>query len=400
MKKRIKKILRSIRNGILCALFYLFRVFPVRNNKIFFQNFNGKGYGDNPKYIVEELLRRSSGYDLVWAVDPKYSAHFPPTVRTVAYRSPRASYEEATAKIWIDNCRKQPYVRKRKNQYYIQTWHDGCIPLKKMEKDVEAMLDPYYVRHAKHDSTLIDLLLSNSTCYTAFYRSSFWYRGEIMECGSPRDDLFFIKEEKQRVKEKVFDFFSLPKDLKLLLYAPTFRDTFDTDVFDVDYQAVISRMKQETKQNWVFLVRLHPGIAEKARYIAYSGTVINASNYNDVQELLLACDMLISDYSGVIIEFALMKKPVFLYAKDLDSYNRQFYTALSDLPFPIAKDMPSLLKNMTEFDSQGYIDALTMFFARFGIFEDGCASKRVVDRIERICSYEIFPYNGHVRSKR
>ena len=104
-------------------LYYFFGIFPIKKNKIFIQNFNGKGYGDNPKYIVEEILRRDLDFVLVWAVMPKLSKNFPKGIKTVRYKSIRAIYEEATAKIWIDNCRKQLYVRKRKEQYYIQTWH-------------------------------------------------------------------------------------------------------------------------------------------------------------------------------------------------------------------------------------------------------------------------------------
>jgi CDP-glycerol glycerophosphotransferase len=118
---------------ILVFLYYLFRIFPIHKNKIFIQNFNGKGYGDNPKYIVEEILRRRFDYVLVWAVRPKFSHNFPQAVKTVPYKRIRAIYEEVTAKIWIDNCRKQLYVRKRKGQYYIQTWH-GTVNLKKLKK--------------------------------------------------------------------------------------------------------------------------------------------------------------------------------------------------------------------------------------------------------------------------
>jgi CDP-glycerol glycerophosphotransferase len=380
----MKKIRRDIGNFIYHILFYLFSLFPVKNNKIFIQNFNGKGYGDNPKYIVEELLRHGFNFDLVWAANPDFNASFPEGTRTVPYKSLKAVYEEATAKIWIDNCRKQPYVRKRKNQFYIQTWHDGCIPLKKAEKDAENTLDPYYLRHAKRDSKLVDLFLSNSDFYTKLYRSSFWYGGDILECGSPRDDLFFTGPG--QIKEKICVRFSFEKDTKIILYAPTFRDVFDFDCIDIDYQSIINLLRENTGEKWIFFVRLHPNILEKADCINYNDSVINMSNYNDMQELMYASDILISDYSGVMIEFALTKKPVFIYAKDYASYlkERDFYVDFSTLPFPAAADMETLLYNIAHFSESKYSAAVQGFFQRFGIFEDGKASERVADRICKI----------------
>jgi len=147
--------------------YYLFRIFPIQKNKIFIQNFNGKGYGDNPKYIAEEILR--CGYDLklVWAVRRKFKGNIPKKIKTVPYYSIRAIYESVTAKFWIDNCRKQLYAKKRKGQYYIQTWH-GSINFKKVEKDVENKLSSFYVKQAKYDSTIADLFLSDSKFTSQF----------------------------------------------------------------------------------------------------------------------------------------------------------------------------------------------------------------------------------------
>jgi len=209
--------------------YYIFRIFPIQKNKIFFQNYNGKGYGDNSKYIAEELLR--CGYDLilVWAVRRKYKGNIPKKIKTVPYISIRAIYECATAKIWIDNCRKQLFVRKREEQYYIQTWH-GTINFKKVEKDVENKLLSFYVKHAKYDSTIADLFLSDSKFTSQLYRSSFWYNGEILECGTPREDILI--NQNQHLKEKVRKYFNISEKTKIILYAPTFRNNFNACLFD------------------------------------------------------------------------------------------------------------------------------------------------------------------------
>jgi CDP-glycerol glycerophosphotransferase len=363
-------------------LYYLFRVFPIKKNKIFIQNFNGKGYGDNPKYIVEEILRRNLNFVLVWAVVPKLSVNFPQRVKTVPYKSIRAIYEEATAKIWIDNCRKQLYVRKRKEQYYIQTWH-AAVNFKKVEKDVEQNLSAYYVQQAKHDSTLANLALSDNKFSSQLYRSAFWYNGEIFECGSPRDDILIDFKSNQDIMNKVKNYFKIADNIKIILYAPTFRDNSNLGIYNIDYELLLNGLQEQTKEPWVFLIRLHPNISEKSGIISYSESIFNASNYDDMQELMLASDILITDYSDCMYEFALMNKPVFLYANDYKQYEKErgFYFDIFSMPFPCAVNNNDLLQNMLHFDTAHYLNSLAIFFKKVGIVKNGDASKKVVDKI-------------------
>jgi len=366
---------------IMVTLYYVFRIFPIQRNKIFIQNFNGKGYGDNPKYIAEEIIRRKLDYALVWAVRPEHRNNFPHAIKTVPYKSIRAVYEEVTAKIWVDNCRKQLYVRKRKAQYYIHTWH-GTVNFKKIEKDVEQQLSVYYVKQAKHDSTLINLLLSDSKFSSQLYRSVFWYNGEIFECGSPRDDI--LLNQNHTIKDRVRKYFNIADNTKIILYAPTFRDNFSVDVYNINYELILNGLSEQTKNSWVFLIRLHPNISEKSEFFVYNEKILNASNYGDMQELLLTCDMLISDYSDCMYECALMNKPVFLYISDYEQYKkeRDFYFDLFSLPFPYAMNNSELLEKMLHFDSKLYLRSLEEFFQKkVGILRDGAASKKVVDRI-------------------
>jgi len=377
----LKTFFRSIIYFLFGCLYYFFRIFPVQKNKIFIQNFNGKGYGDNLKYIVEEILRRKLDYKIVWAVMPKFSRNFPKTIKTVRYRSIRAVYEEATAKIWIDNCRKQLYVKKRKNQFYIQTWHGGANVLKRIERDVESSLTPYYIAQAKHDSSIINLFLSCEKDKKDFFSFTFWYNGEILECGSPSDDIFFINRD--GIKEKVYSHFSLDKSKKIILYAPTFRNNFNPDVYDLDYNSILNFLSQKTKEQWVFLVRMHPNLSKKSGFLTYNESIINATNYDDTQELMYASEILISDYSGMILDFSMMKKPVFLYAKDYNSFisERNFYIDLFSLPYPVARTNAELITYMSKFNDEEYKKKLDDFFKLIKLTDNGTASEKVVNRI-------------------
>jgi CDP-glycerol glycerophosphotransferase len=353
----------------------------MQKNKIFVLNFNGKGYGDNLKYIVEEILERKIDCDIVWGIDNRYRKNFPKSVRLVRFNSVESIYEAVTAKIWLDNTRKQPYVRKRKQQFYIQTWHGQIFDTKKVEGDIENKLSPYYIKQAKNDSKLIDIILSDSSVCTEKYKRSFWYNGEILECGFPKNDVLI--NNPKNINEKVHKYFNLEQNTNIVLYAPTFRNNFDMDSYDLDYESILNALRSKTHKNWIFLIRLHPNIAEKSVFLSYNNLILDASLYDDMQELLLASNILITDYSGTMFDFSLMRKPVFLYIKDYIDYikERDVYIDLFSLPFPQVLTSSELIEKISRFDNESYIKSVEQFIRQIDVFEDGKASKKVVDRI-------------------
>jgi len=367
--------------------YYFFRIFHIDNNKIFFQNFNGKGYGDNPKYIAEEIIRQGLNFRLIWAVSKNIKKVFPPLIITVPYKSLRSIYEEVTSKFWIDNCRKQLYVRKRKKQFYIQTWH-GVIGLKKTEKDVEEQLSAYYVKQAKNDSLMINLFLSDSNYFTHLYKTVFWYDGEIFECGSPRDDILF--NPSIDINSKVRNFFNIPENTKIILYAPTFRDDFNEDSFNINSDFLINSLSKKTNEPWILLMRLHPNITDNSKFFEFTNKTINASYYDDIQELLIASDIMITDYSSCMYEFALMNKPVFLYINDYDKYKneRDFYFDLLTLPFPHVNNVSELPNVILNFNLEKYLESVKLFFNKVGVVNEGIACKKVINRIKEENKYE------------
>ena len=306
-------------------LMILFNKLFFKKNKIVFENFAGRGYGDNPKYIAEELISRNLNYDIVWLVKPGSKYQFPDAIRTVVTGGLKEVYELATSRVWVDNNRKSLWVHKAKNQKYIQTWH-GFYPLKKMEKDAVKSLTDSYVKSAKHDGKITDLMVSGCKARTKIYQDSFWYDGEIKEWGTPRNDIFFKKEIDYR--SVVGEFFGIPKNKKILLYAPTFRDDHSIDAYDIDFNRILSSFTKRFGGDWCALIRLHPAVRGKSEeFIKYNDNIINASSYDDIQELFAACDFFITDYSDCMFEFSLTNKPVLLYASDLEAYThgRSFY---------------------------------------------------------------------------
>ncbi|QKT15266.1 CDP-glycerol glycerophosphotransferase family protein [Limosilactobacillus reuteri] len=367
----------------------IFKNKPIIKNKIVVDNFGGKGYGDNPKYIVESLLKKKINLDIVWLVNDM-STVVPNGVRKVKYNTPSSIYELATAHVWIDNIKNSIKPHKRKGQYYIQTWHGG-IGLKAVERQVEDKLSPKYVSKSKQDAEQTDLMLSDSSWTTDIFKNWFWYDGPIKKTGFPRNDIL-VKPLKS-LKEKVYSFFKIDSKKKIILYAPTFRDNSNISAYQTNFKKIIEAANKKFNKNYVVLIRLHPNTWDELKHrniklYDFSDEIIKASNYPDMQELLAVSDILITDYSSCMFDGMIGKKKVFLFVNDLieySSYDRGLLFNIKDLPFELAFNNTDLVNKVLSFNEKKYISNVEDFEKKLRIFEDGNASDRVANLIISKC---------------
>lgn len=375
MKKIFTKVKKLIA-WIVC------RFIPVDQKKVVVVNFVGRGYGDNAKYITEQLLKTGSPMKIVWLVsNPKEAASLPDGVVPCWIHSMQSIYHLSTAKIWIDNCRKGFTLFKRKNQLYIQTWHGGGAQ-KRCEKDVEGVLDAKYVHSAKKDSSMIDLMISDSRFMTDLYHRSFWYDGAVLECGYPRYDILLNHDES--LEAKVYDYYGISHDKKLVLYAPTFRIDHSFAAYNIEFNRLRENLKKRFGEEFVILVHLHPNVANVEGGVQYDGkTVINSTFYPDTQELIAVSTILIGDYSSINYDFSLKRKPVFRYTADLETYrnDRDLYFSFDEYPYPYAKNNDELEKLILQFDEEKYLQNLNAFFERLGAVTRDGASEQVASII-------------------
>ena len=359
-----------------------FRLLPTDNNKIVFYCYNGKGYGDNPKYIAEEIVRQNLPYKLRWIVKGTGFV-FPHDILPVRIWTLRYIYELATAKIIISNVKNYlPFV-KRKNQYFIQTWH-GPLPFKYIEKDAVDLLSPKYVKESQQNSAITDVITSCNSMQSAFFKHSFWYDGEVLECGAPRSDIFFSAPS---VKEELKHKMGVDKGQKIMLYCPTFRDNGSIDAYSIDAPMILDCLEKKTGCQWVLFVRMHPNDMRGMAQFSYDEHVVNMTTYPDMQELLLVADAQITDYSSTIAEFLVMQKPVFIFASDLDEYShncRGLSKNYFDLPLKINKTNDELVQAISQYDEAEYKKSIAPYMQRYNSFDDGHASERVVERIKSV----------------
>lgn len=377
-----------IKKYIISLIYYIFRIFPIKNNKIFISNYYGKSFGDISKYIVMELIK-DDYYDIVWVLkDLSEADALPKQVRTIKRNTIRYVYEQVTSKIWIDNCRKQFYEKKRKNQFYIQTWH-GCIGYKKVEHAAEQALTKPYILGAKNDSKMADLLVSNSDFCTKNYRDNFWYDGDILECGCPRNDI--IVNSDNSVVKRVKDSFKIDNKDKICLYAPTFRVDSSLNHYNIDYEKLIKSLESRFKGKWKVLIRLHPNISKLSNdLIKKNSNIINATDYPDMQELLVAADFMITDYSSCIFDYAISKKNAVIYASDIEEYtkDRDFLFDIKDTPFSIATNNVELENIINNYDEDAYRNKVDDFYKKIGLKESGKSCKKIVEIINKVSGNE------------
>lgn len=372
--------------------FYMCRIFPIKKKKIVFCCIEGTtGYMCNPKYIAEEFISRRSGYELVWLVND-ISKEFPKEIKVVHNTLWNRAYQLTTAHFWIDNSRKQLEVRKRKGQIYIQTWH-AKLGFKPTCLDRGNSFSRIAYLISKHDSDMIDYMLSNSKWYDKTLPTGMIYRGEILRTGSPRCDVLVnnVNECRKRVRHN----YKLPDNAKILMYAPTFRGgsqeisrTIELNQRFPDYGHLIKILEERFGGKWYVFLRLHPQlVVRNLDDTVLSRNVINVSKVDDMYEILAGCDAFMTDYSSAAFDAAVMRIPVFLYAEDYNEYEIErgkLLWNLKKLPFLMAVNDADLEVQIKRFNMEKYLDKLEALFEETEMVEDGEASVRVVDIIERM----------------
>ncbi len=364
--------------------FFIFRVLPLQN-KVVFSSFSGKRYGDNPKIISDKLLETNPQIKQVWLYTNKKFETLPKGIKQKKWSSIGMIYELATAKVWVDSHTKPVWVIKRRKQFFIETWHGG-LGMKKIEGDAEDKLPKIMIDRIKHNSSMVDVLISNSDWLTQIYKRAFWYNGRIEKTGYPKTD--FLLNIPDNVKEKVYNFYNLNNNDKIFLYAPTMRDNPRKETFNMDVKKIQTSLEEKYGGQWKILIRLHPVNEKFIEELDLRNNVIDATLYPDMLELIIASEIFVTDYSSGIFDAAMINKKSLIFALDEEEYNKErgLYMMLEDLPFLIARNNEELCNNITQFDEEVYKERIEAYFNKVGLCDDGHATERIIkiinDKIE------------------
>lgn len=367
--------------GFICART------SVKKNLVYFSSFYGL-YNDNPKYISEKLHDFYPDIEIVWERAKRSNEQFPDYVKVVKVGSFRSFRYIAKARIVVDNGAGYYYFAKthklafilnrliNKKGVNISTWHG--TPFKKIGFDIPN----YSIKPGDLRSSSRVLFAGSDYEYNIFTKCFNGYF-EIVKIGNPRNDILLSKADKEMHKEKI----NLPKDKKIVMYCPTFRDSVeDSGVVQInmmDINKLCEVLKEKFGGEWAFVFRGHQMVYERI-VLEDSGNIINGNLHDDMADYLLCSDVIITDYSGSLFDVCLTDKPCFLFAHDSNKYinkDRGSYLSLNQLPFSFSNTFDELLLNIKLFDREKYIKKTKLFNRYLRTYNDGNSSKRAVEYI-------------------
>lgn len=375
-KKDINKMMRNEKR--------LLEHFSTLENKkwVFFESFHGKSYSGQPRYIYEKLLEL--GYDkyldFIWSYTGDLELPGNPIITDRDSRN----YENLLkdSQYWITNI-SFPILKENDETVYLQTTHG--TPYKRMGEDIETNSKKINKGRVLVESDTWNYLLSPNDFSKDVFKRAFKYDGTIINKGYPANDIFYQNNEKKM--EELRKSLNIPKDKKIILYAPTYRD-YEEDSEKQKMFNLLMDFKDFYKnlsEDYVLIVRLHYILSKDLEIEdEMKDFIIDLSNYNDIADLYLISDILITDYSSVFFDYAHSKKPILFFVPDIETYSefRGLYAEVQEnLPGPEIYTNQDLIDSIKNIDniSEEYKGKYEIFYEKFCNLGHGTSAKDVVD---------------------
>ncbi len=355
-------------------------------NAVLYNSFGGKQFSDSPRAIYEELVRRDSDLEHIVMVRDDQVV-LPPGVRGVEWGSAEWYEALARSRYVITNGGIKDWFVRREDQVVVQTWHG--TPLKRIGADLlgTPKANLAYIASLPQRSRQYNLFITPNGFSTPIMSNAFRLQCEVLEAGYPRNDVFHAPDRVKRaaaVREKL----GIPADKKVVLYAPTWRDDqrYGGRRFKLDNRIDVEAAERELGEDHVLLYRKHHKVLDSIPG-AGQGFVYDVTYYPDIADLYLIADVMITDYSSVLFDFAHSGRPMLFFTYDLEHYRdtlRGFYFDFtSRAPGPLIKTSEDLVSAIRNIDavSEEYKEKYAQFRVDFCEPSDGRAAARVVDRM-------------------
>ncbi len=384
MKALVEKFIGIIFKGI--GLFH-------SSKTIYFESFHGTQFSDNPKAIYEWMKQEYPEYHLVWGVNKGQEKPFrDEKVSYVLRFSIKWFLTMPRAAVWVINTRTPLWLIKNKKTMYIQTWHG--TPLKKIGRDIESISIPGYTKESydqsfTEESKRWDYLISPNPYSTEIFKEAFDFHGTILEIGYPRNDILTKSKSNPLIKINLKEKMGLPTNKKIILYAPTWRETANRKdgKYSFDTEFPFDDVMNSVDENTLILVRMHYLVAKEIDFTQLDECIIDVSESYDMSELLAISDLLITDYSSSFFDYVITESPILFFMPDKKSYEeeiRGFYFPIEDsLPGPIAETKEELVEKIAQWYSNEELrnKNYEKFKDEFTSLEKGNASKYIAETI-------------------
>jgi CDP-glycerol glycerophosphotransferase (TagB/SpsB family)/glycosyltransferase involved in cell wall biosynthesis len=353
-------------------VFRLAKMLPVKNTIVFASN-KSKGLDDSYPFVYEQIKQLRPSYKVVDDFFKKRD--FKGLCRTY-YQFGRAKY------VILNDYHRQLYKMKlRKETEVIQMWH-ACGAFKKFGHSAVGYADSNTTEFENRAHQSYTKVVVSSKEVVPFYAEAFKVDPKnVLPLGLPRTDVFYDKEVREFVTDKFLGSYPLLKNKKVITYAPTFRgNPKERKAFNL--QLDLSKMAQELSKDYVLVLKLHPAVKKNVIIPDKAKNFVIDLSDQDINEVLMMTDILISDYSSLVFEYATLERPLIFYAYDYENYMKErafFYDYEDFVPGPISKTTSEIIElvQKNEFD----LEKVKEFNKRFNEYQDGQSSKRFVETL-------------------
>lgn len=357
---------------------------PIKNNRIMFYANNRKGYVCNPAALIETLrLQRPDKYELIWVTRFPETCEKRDGITVVRQRSLAYFKLFLRTKFFITNDMVDEALVKKNGQIFLTTWHGGGaykkvgITTLKEDAGFAKNFSKWYGR--------LDYFVSSCKACTDLYASAFGLDRQIfIETGTPRNDIFF--HQHPEITKRVRDFYQLEPNTRILLFAPSFQMSApEKERYDIEILADIAgKLQDSTGESWVILYRCH--YFRENDVISSTNLVKNGNAYYEIQDLLYASDILVTDFSSCIWDFALTGRPIVVLEQRLKEYEKQdrgFFVPYEEWPYIKCQSLSELPAIIQQYGNQDFSMDYAKHFGEMGSFEQGNACQNIIDLIEK-----------------
>ena len=385
MVARLKSLIRG--SKFLYDLYYILGslflnllkyLLPVDDKLILLSSYSGRKYDDSPKYIYEQMLKdeRFREMRFVWAFEKEDEYPYIKSEK-VNVNSFRYWILALKARCWITNVGIERGLNvKGRNVFYLNTWHG--TPIKKIGNDLSIGKNVFKTNVKRWR---LDVLLSQSSYEVEVYSRVFGLPlAKIELTGYPRNDVLLENRDMDIVRIKKF--LGVGKGKKVILYAPTFRESMGDEKgnFISSPPIEFDRWEQFLSSDFVVLFRAHSAV-NKVLNVQSNSFLIDVSMFDCLNDLMLVSDILISDYSSIFFDYSIMDKPMLCFAYDYDRYNAErglYFDIRKELSDEIIDNEDQLLESILHLDYQKSIQRTIAFRNKY-VTEYGHATARCLD---------------------
>ncbi|MFP7298703.1 CDP-glycerol glycerophosphotransferase family protein [Neobacillus niacini] len=358
-------------------MYKLFNFLSIRKTQILFASDSHSTLDGNFKFIYSEIKRQNLKVDCKFIL--KDSINQKKTIKEIFL----LAYYMATSRfILIDDFYPMVYPLKiRKGADLIQVWH--AVGAFKKFGFSRGKLPGSTIHSALYHKNYTKVIVSSKNVVEHYAEGFGVSSDKVIPIGVPRTDVFYDQMFKQTTAKDLYKRFSIPKDKKVILFAPTFRGEGQSTAYYPFEKLNFHLLYEKLKDDYIFLIKMHPFVKEKVEIpLKYKGFFLDVTTYPEINELLFITDLLITDYSSVCFEFALFNKPMLFFAFDLEEYKNErdfYYDYNSFIPGKLVRNSKEIVECINT--ELFLMEKIKPFVDYFYDYKDGNSSERFVEEV-------------------